>query len=183
MAINSRELIAIAPVIPVVVLSDAGAAVPLADALQRGGIGVVEVTLRTSAGLEAIRRIASEVPGIVVGAGTVTTPRAAEDAAGAGAQFLVTPGARRHCSTAALATGLPLLPGAATVSEVLALVERGHHCPEVLSRRGQWGLGYPGLGGFGATGCCLLSDGRHCGRERERITWPCPMSRVSAGRG
>ena len=142
MAITSRELIAIAPVIPVVVLSDAGAAVPLADALQRGGIGVVEVTLRTSAGLEAIRRIASEVPGIVVGAGTVTTPRAAEDASGAGAQFLVTPGATPALLDAALATELPLLPGAATVSEVLALVERGLTVLKFFPAEASGGVGF-----------------------------------------
>ena len=67
MALNSTELLAIAPVIPVVVVSDAAVAVPLAQALQRGGIGVIEVTLRTPAGLEAIRRVATEVSGIVVG--------------------------------------------------------------------------------------------------------------------
>jgi 2-dehydro-3-deoxyphosphogluconate aldolase/(4S)-4-hydroxy-2-oxoglutarate aldolase len=125
MALTSSQLLAVAPVIPVVVLPDAAAAIPLAESLRRGGIGVVEVTLRTSAGLEAIRRIASEVPGIVVGAGTVTTPSAAEDARAAGAQFLVTPGATPALVDAAQATGLPILPGAATVSEVLALVERG----------------------------------------------------------
>lgn len=125
MAVTSSQLLAVAPVIPVVVLPDAAAAIPLAESLRRGGIGVIEVTLRTSAGLEAIRRIASEVPGIVVGAGTVTTPSAAEDARAAGAQFLVTPGATPALVDAAQATGLPILPGAATVSEVLALVERG----------------------------------------------------------
>jgi 2-dehydro-3-deoxyphosphogluconate aldolase/(4S)-4-hydroxy-2-oxoglutarate aldolase len=125
MALTSSQLLAVAPVIPVVVLPDAAAAIPLAESLRRGGIGVIEVTLRTSAGLEAIRRIASEVPGIVVGAGTVTTPSAAEDARAAGAQFLVTPGATPALVDAAQATGLPILPGAATVSEVLALVERG----------------------------------------------------------
>jgi len=125
MALTSSQLLAVAPVIPVVVLPDAAAAIPLAESLRRGGIGVVEVTLRTAAGLEALRRIASEVPGMIVGAGTVTTPSAAEDARAAGAQFLVTPGATPALVDAAQATGLPILPGAATVSEVLALVERG----------------------------------------------------------
>lgn len=125
MAMTPRELLAIAPVIPVVVLYDALDAVPLADALERGGVGVIEVTLRTPAGLEAIRRIAADIPSVVVGAGTVTTRSAAEEACAAGAQFLVTPGATPGLLDAALATGLPVLPGSATVSEVLAMVERG----------------------------------------------------------
>jgi 2-dehydro-3-deoxyphosphogluconate aldolase / (4S)-4-hydroxy-2-oxoglutarate aldolase len=142
MAMTPGELLAIAPVIPVVVLPDAGAAIPLADALQRGGIRIVEVTLRTSAGLEAIRRIAAEVPDIVVGAGTVTTPSAAEDAHAAGAQFLVTPGATPALLDAAQATGLPLLPGAATVSEVLALVERDVTALKFFPAEASGGLGY-----------------------------------------
>lgn len=125
MTSTSTELLAIAPVIPVVVLADADAAVPLARALQAGGIPIVEVTLRTPAALAAIRRIAAEVPDVVVGAGTVTGPAAAEDARAAGARFLVTPGTTPAVLDAAQATGLPLLPGAATVSEVLALRERG----------------------------------------------------------
>lgn len=142
MARTSSQLLAVAPVIPVVVLPDVGAAIPLADSLRRGGIGVVEVTLRTSAGLEAIRRIASEVPGIVVGAGTVTTPSAAEDARAAGAQFLVTPGATPTLLDAAQATELPILPGAATVSEMLALVERGLTSLKFFPAEASGGLDY-----------------------------------------
>lgn len=142
MAMTSSQLLAVAPVIPVVVLPDVGAAIPLADSLRRGGIGVVEVTLRTSAGLEAIRRIASEVPGIVVGAGTVTTPSAAEDARAAGAQFLVTPGATPTLLDAAQATELPILPGAATVSEMLALVERGLTSLKFFPAEASGGLDY-----------------------------------------
>ena len=142
MAMTPRELLAIAPVIPVVVLPDAEAAVPLAGALQRGGIGVIEVTLRTAAGLEAIRRIASEVRGVVVGAGTVTTPSAAEDARAAGARFLVMPGATPSLLDAGQATGLPLLPGASTVSEVLALRERGLTALKFFPAQAAGGLGY-----------------------------------------
>ncbi|GLZ34235.1 2-dehydro-3-deoxy-phosphogluconate aldolase [Lentzea sp. NBRC 105346] len=121
----SAHLLELSPVIPVVVVDDAAHAVPLAQALLRGGIGVIELTLRTPAALEAIERVAAEVPDIVIGAGTVTAPEHAEQAAKAGAKFLVTPGTTDRVLDAAEATGLPFLPGAATVSEVMRLAERG----------------------------------------------------------
>lgn len=120
------SLLTISPVVPVVVIGDAADAVPTAEALLRGGVGIIEVTLRTPAALAAIERIAAEAPGIVVGAGTVTTPESADAAARAGAKFLVTPGSTDRVLDAAAATGLPVLPGAATVSEAMRLAERGH---------------------------------------------------------
>jgi 2-dehydro-3-deoxyphosphogluconate aldolase/(4S)-4-hydroxy-2-oxoglutarate aldolase len=108
-----------------VVVDDADHAVPLAEALLRGGVGVIELTLRTPAALAAIERIAAEVPQIVIGAGTITAPEHAEQAAKAGAAFLVTPGSTDRVLNAAEDTGLPLLPGAATVSEAMRLAERG----------------------------------------------------------
>ena len=120
------SLLDISPVVPVVVIDDAATAVPTAEALLRGGIGIIEVTLRTQAALSAIERIAVEVPGIVVGAGTVTTPELAAASARAGARFLVTPGSTDRVLDAAQATGLPTLPGAATVSEAMRLAERGY---------------------------------------------------------
>ncbi|MGW5053371.1 bifunctional 4-hydroxy-2-oxoglutarate aldolase/2-dehydro-3-deoxy-phosphogluconate aldolase [Actinokineospora sp. NPDC004072] len=120
------SLLDVSPVVPVVVIADAADAVPLAQALLRGGIGIIEVTLRTPAALDAIERIAAEAPQIEVGAGTVTTPELAERAAKAGARFLVTPGSTDRVLDAAAATGLPTLPGAATVSEAMRLAERGH---------------------------------------------------------
>ncbi|TWP49141.1 bifunctional 4-hydroxy-2-oxoglutarate aldolase/2-dehydro-3-deoxy-phosphogluconate aldolase [Lentzea tibetensis] len=122
---TGADLLGLSPVIPVVVVDDASHAVPLARALLRGGIGVIELTLRTPAALEAIERVAAEVPDIVIGAGTVTAPEHAEQAAKAGARFLVTPGTTDRVLDAAEATGLPFLPGAATVSEVMRLAERG----------------------------------------------------------
>jgi 2-dehydro-3-deoxyphosphogluconate aldolase/(4S)-4-hydroxy-2-oxoglutarate aldolase len=83
------------------------------------------LTLRTPAALAAIERIAAEVPQIVIGAGTITAPEHAEQAAKAGAAFLVTPGSTDRVLNAAEDTGLPLLPGAATVSEAMRLAERG----------------------------------------------------------
>lgn len=115
----------LAPVVPVVVLTDVDAAVPLARALVAGGLPAIEVTLRTPQGLEAVRRIAEEVPDAVVGAGTVLTPRDVEAAVSAGARFLVSPGAPARLLDALAAAGVPYLPGAATATEVMALLDRG----------------------------------------------------------
>ncbi|GAA3851270.1 bifunctional 4-hydroxy-2-oxoglutarate aldolase/2-dehydro-3-deoxy-phosphogluconate aldolase [Saccharothrix violaceirubra] len=122
---TGAELLDLSPVVPVVVLDDADLAVPLARALLRGGIKVIELTLRTAAAPAAVERIAAEVPEIVLGVGTVTTPEQAELARKAGASFLVTPGSTDRLIDAVLDTGLPFLPGAATVSEALRLAERG----------------------------------------------------------
>ncbi len=120
------EVLQISPVIPVVVLHDADQAVPLAEALLSGGIAVIEVTLRTKAGLEAIERIARSLPQMRVGAGTVLTADQALAAQQAGAQFVVTPGSPPGLVEAVLRTGLPLLAGASTLTEIMTLMERGH---------------------------------------------------------
>ena len=85
---SSADILRISPVIPVVVIHDVDAAVPLAQALARGGVGVIEITLRTPAGLAAVERVAAEVPEIAVGAGTVTTPEQVEAVTRAGASFI-----------------------------------------------------------------------------------------------
>ncbi|QXV58610.1 bifunctional 4-hydroxy-2-oxoglutarate aldolase/2-dehydro-3-deoxy-phosphogluconate aldolase [Amycolatopsis sp. TNS106] len=122
---TGADLLGLSPVMPVVVLDDADDAVPTARALLAGGIGVIELTLRTPAALASIERIAAEVPEIVIGAGTVTAPEHAKQAADAGAKFLVTPGCTDAVLDAAFETGLPFLPGASTVSEAMRLAERG----------------------------------------------------------
>lgn len=122
----NKSLLDLVPVIPVVVVEDLDHAVPVARALVAGGVPVIELTLRTPAALDAIRRIADEVPEIFVGAGTVVEPDQAKQAAAAGARFLVSPGSTPRLLDAMDETGLPHLPGAATVSEVLALLERGY---------------------------------------------------------
>ncbi|MGA4861501.1 bifunctional 4-hydroxy-2-oxoglutarate aldolase/2-dehydro-3-deoxy-phosphogluconate aldolase [Streptomyces lavendulocolor] len=114
-----------APVLPVVVVEDAADAVPLARALVAGGLPAIEVTLRTPAALDAIGAIAAEVPGAVVGAGTVVSGRGVSDAVGAGARFLVSPGWTGGLLDAMEASGVPFLPGVSTASEVVALLERG----------------------------------------------------------
>ena len=113
------------PVIPVVVLDDVAHALPVARALVEGGLPVLELTLRTPVALEALRRIAAEVPEILVGAGTITTPGQAKEAAEAGARFLVSPGSTPALIDGMAGTGLPFLAGTATVSEVMRLLELG----------------------------------------------------------
>lgn len=115
----------LAPVIPVIVVDDVDHAVPLAEALVEGGLPVLEVTLRTPCALDAIRAMAA-VPGARVGAGTVLSAHDAANAKAAGATFAVSPGATPALIAACTAQGLPLLPGAASASEVMTLLERGY---------------------------------------------------------
>ncbi|MGW1183362.1 bifunctional 4-hydroxy-2-oxoglutarate aldolase/2-dehydro-3-deoxy-phosphogluconate aldolase [Streptomyces drozdowiczii] len=121
----TSSVLDLAPVVPVVVLEDSADAVPLARALVAGGLPAIEVTLRTDAALDAIRAIAAEVPGAVVGAGTVISARNVEDTVAAGARFLVSPGWTDALLGAMKGSGLPFLPGVSTTSEVVALLERG----------------------------------------------------------
>ncbi|CAL9601614.1 bifunctional 4-hydroxy-2-oxoglutarate aldolase/2-dehydro-3-deoxy-phosphogluconate aldolase [Streptomyces sp. enrichment culture] len=115
----------LAPVVPVVVVDDLADAVPLARALVAGGLPAIEVTLRTPVALDAIRAIAGEVPGAVVGAGTVVTAEQVAEVVAAGARFLVSPGWTEALLEAMRASGVPFLPGVSTTSEVVALLERG----------------------------------------------------------
>ncbi|MEV4089627.1 bifunctional 4-hydroxy-2-oxoglutarate aldolase/2-dehydro-3-deoxy-phosphogluconate aldolase [Nonomuraea fuscirosea] len=119
------SLLDLAPVIPVVVIDDVETAVPLARALVAGGLPAIEVTLRTPAAREAIARIAAEVPEATVGAGTVRTADDISASVAAGARFLVSPGTTPSLVEALEASGVPFLPGAVTVSEAMALAERG----------------------------------------------------------
>lgn len=124
-ASSAASVLDLAPVVPVVVLSDATDAVPLARALVAGGLPAIEVTLRTPAALEAIRAIAGAVPEAVVGAGTVITPAQVGACVAAGARFLVSPGWTEVLLEALRGSGVPFLPGVSTTSEVVALLERG----------------------------------------------------------
>ena len=116
----------LAPVIPVVVIHDAKLAVPMARALVTGGTPAIEVTLRTPAALDAIRAIAAEVEGAMIGVGTVLNARDLDAAYKAGARFAVSPGSSPRLLDAADDSELPLLPGVATASEAMALLERGY---------------------------------------------------------
>ncbi|MES1952013.1 2-dehydro-3-deoxy-phosphogluconate aldolase Eda [Salinisphaera sp. S4-8] len=122
---QTRQVMAIAPVIPVVVVPDAQSGVEIARALVAGGIGVIEVTLRTEAGLAAIDAIANEVDDIYVGAGTVWTAEQAERAIDAGAEFMVSPGIADEVNAVAQTRDIAYLPGAQTVSEIAHLKRQG----------------------------------------------------------
>lgn len=122
---EARRICALAPVIPVLVIEDAGHAAALARALVAGGLPALEVTLRTDGALEAIRRMA-DVEGGIVGAGTLLTPADVKAAKAAGARFGVSPGATDRILAACQDEGLPLLPGAATATEVMVLLEKGY---------------------------------------------------------
>ena len=115
-----------APVIPVIVLTDVAHAVPMARALVAGGIRMLEVTLRTPQALACMEAIAKEVPGAVVGAGTVRSAADAAAAAKAGARFAVSPGYTKTVGQACRDNGLSLLPGVATGSEIMMAQEDGY---------------------------------------------------------
>ncbi|MEM6276613.1 MAG: bifunctional 4-hydroxy-2-oxoglutarate aldolase/2-dehydro-3-deoxy-phosphogluconate aldolase [Pseudomonadota bacterium] len=114
-----------APVVPVLVVEDAGSAADLAAALVAGGLPALEVTLRTAAALDAIREM-SGITGGIVGAGTLLTGRDVERAKEAGATFGVSPGSSQDIIDACRLNELPLLPGAATATEVMALLDHGY---------------------------------------------------------
>jgi 2-dehydro-3-deoxyphosphogluconate aldolase/(4S)-4-hydroxy-2-oxoglutarate aldolase len=113
------------PVIPVVVIDSATDAVPLARALLAGGVDTMEITLRTPDAVAAIRSVAEQVPAMAVGAGTIVRPEQAREAVSAGAAFLVSPGCAPRLLEALLDQAFPILPGAATASDVIALLEHG----------------------------------------------------------
>jgi 2-dehydro-3-deoxyphosphogluconate aldolase/(4S)-4-hydroxy-2-oxoglutarate aldolase len=119
-------LLARGPVVPVIVIDDLADAVPLARALVAGGLDVLEVTLRTPAALDAVRAIRDAVPEAVVGVGTVLAREQLDAAHAAGARFAVSPGVTDRLLDALADHPVPLLPGAATVSEVMRLRERGY---------------------------------------------------------
>ena len=111
--------------IPVLVVDDAGLAVALAEALVAGGLPVLEFTLRTPAALRAVQRVAVNVPGAIVGTGTVRSPEDLDRSADAGAVFAVSPGLSPRLAGAAEHARVPLLPGVATASEAMSAAERG----------------------------------------------------------
>ncbi|ODT90596.1 MAG: 2-dehydro-3-deoxyphosphogluconate aldolase [Sphingobium sp. SCN 64-10] len=124
MTITVDEVMALAPVIPVLIVEDVADAVPLAQALVAGGLPALEVTMRTPAALEVMRAMAS-VPGAVVGAGTVLNPRMLDQALEAGAQFIVSPGLTEPLGKAVIASGTAFLPGVATAGDIMRGLDLG----------------------------------------------------------
>ena len=162
-SVENEKLCRLAPIIPVLVVDDASIARPLAEALVAGGLPVLEVTLRTAAALDVIREMA-KVEGGVVGAGTLLPPEDVQNAVAAGARFGVSPGATDRLLDACEAADLPLLPGAATASEAMALLERGYTVQKFFPAEANGGA--PALKAIGAP------------IPQERI---CPTGGVSLG--
>ena len=128
MSAKTEKLLALLggqPVIPVLKIERAVDAVPLAGALARGGLRVIEITLRTAGALEAIRRVSGEVEEAIVGAGTILTAAQFDEAAKAGSRFIVSPGITREVLSAGQNSEVPLLPGAITPSEIMTAAEAG----------------------------------------------------------
>jgi 2-dehydro-3-deoxyphosphogluconate aldolase/(4S)-4-hydroxy-2-oxoglutarate aldolase len=130
------------PVIPVVLADATEPSVTLARTLVESGLPVVEVTLRTPAALDAVKAIRAEVPGALVGTGTVLTPRHVEQSVAAGAMFMVSPGTTAALLGAAVVAPVPLLPGASTVSEMMVLAERGYSLLKFFPAEAAGGAAY-----------------------------------------
>jgi len=121
---NIDAIMRTAPVIPVIVIEDVAHAVPLAEALVAGGLRVLEVTLRTPAAVDAIRAM-KQVEGAIVGAGTVLNPRDLDAALEAGSEFIVSPGLTEPLGKAAVAAGVPFLPGIANSGDIMRGLDLG----------------------------------------------------------
>lgn len=139
----SQQILSImkrSPVIPVIVINKPEEAVPLAEALYRGGLAVLEVTLRTKHGLGAISAMRAAIPDAYVGAGTVVTVEDVKAVADVGGKFMVSPGATDNLIEAALQQNIPLLPGIATPSEAMRLLEQGINCMKFFPAEAAGGI-------------------------------------------
>lgn len=125
MTVAIKDIMYTSPVIPVMVINKLEHAVPLAQALVEGGLKVLEITMRTPIALEAIKAIKANVPGAIVGAGTVINLETLQQALDVGSEFLVSPGVTETLIDAVLKSGVPILPGVITPSEAMRLMEKG----------------------------------------------------------
>lgn len=192
MTLSTLELCQSAPMIPVIVIDDVAQAVPLAEALVAGGIKVLEVTLRTPVALEAIREIIANVPGAVVGAGTLKSPQDVADCVGAGCAFGVSPGAPTSLMEAVAAHDFPFLPGCNTPTEAMELAEAGHEVLKFFPASAAGGV--PMLKAMGAplpgikfcpTGGVSLDNAKDYLALSNVVTvggsWVVPADKVAAG--
>jgi 2-dehydro-3-deoxyphosphogluconate aldolase/(4S)-4-hydroxy-2-oxoglutarate aldolase len=156
--LNIREIVGLAPVIPVLTINDIAHAVPLARALAAGGLKVLEITLRTPVALAAIEAMRKAVPDAVIGVGTLT--RAVDFAAAdrAGAQFGVTPGLTPELASAARGARFPLLPGVMTPTELIAARNAGFSVLKLFPAEQAGGIG---MLRRTVSGCAVLPHGRH----------------------
>ncbi|HWT30195.1 MAG TPA: bifunctional 4-hydroxy-2-oxoglutarate aldolase/2-dehydro-3-deoxy-phosphogluconate aldolase [Propylenella sp.] len=137
-----KAILTAAPVVPVLIVDDWRSAVPLARALVAGGLPAIEITLRTPVALEAIRAVAAEVEGAYAGAGTVLNSKQLDDARRAQARFAVSPGSTPGLLDAAGDTAIPLLPGAASATEAMTLLERGYAIQKFFPAEPAGGVAY-----------------------------------------
>ena len=119
MKLNATEVLSISPIVPVIALDNIEDALPLAKALQDGGINIMEITLRTPTGLKAIELISKEMPSMNVGAGTVCNKKDLEDSIAHGAAFIFSPGISEELIQSAKQNDIALIPGVSTASEVM----------------------------------------------------------------
>lgn len=190
-SLKAAAICRLAPVVPVIVVEDLAHAAPLARALVAGCLPALEVTLRTPCALEAIRAMA-QVAGGVVGAGTLLTPADVKVAKAAGAAFGVSPGATDRLLDACAEYDLPLLPGAATASEIMALLERGYTVQKFFPAEQAGGAAYlKSIGSpipqvsFCPTGGISLRNARdYLGLSNILCvggSWVCPKDKMAAG--
>lgn len=142
LTVEIAAIAALAPVIPVLTIERIADAVPLARALLRGGLPVLEITLRTAVAVDALKAIVDEVPDALVGAGTVLDAAQVEQVRKAGARFAVSPGSTPGLVAATSAAGLPFLPGAQTVAEAMALAEQGFQVLKFFPAEPAGGVGW-----------------------------------------
>ncbi|MEP7313700.1 MAG: bifunctional 4-hydroxy-2-oxoglutarate aldolase/2-dehydro-3-deoxy-phosphogluconate aldolase [Pseudomonadota bacterium] len=138
---NIRDLMRVAPVIPVITVKEIAHAVPLAQALARGGLRVLEVTLRSGVALEAISAMRGAVPDAIVGVGTLTRAEQFRASEQAGAQFGVSPGLTDTLIEAAGTVAFPLLPGVMTPSELIAARDAGFSACKLFPAQQAGGIG------------------------------------------
>jgi 2-dehydro-3-deoxyphosphogluconate aldolase/(4S)-4-hydroxy-2-oxoglutarate aldolase len=185
-------LLAKFPVVPVLTIDDAKKAVPLAQALLAGGLAAIEVTLRTNAAIEAIRLIAQNVPGAIVGVGTVTKPADIDAAVKAGAKYLVSPGTPAELGRALAQASVPSIPGCATASEAMALADLGFKTLKFFPAESSGGISWlksiagplpdlrfcptGGIDGKNAAAYLALGNVVAVGGS-----WPAPAAAVAAG--
>ena len=137
-----QSIMAVGPVIPVVIIENIDDAIPLADALIEGGIGTIEITLRSTVALDAIKLISNERPGLTIGAGTVLNPLQLRKVQDTGADFFVSPGVYPELLKSARDSGVVFLPGAATASEMMFLLANGITAMKFFPATSAGGPGY-----------------------------------------
>lgn len=137
----AEDVLGLSPVIPVVVIDDASLAAPLARALSAGGLRTIEITLRTNAALDAIREAKAAAPELVIGAGTVLTPKDLDAAIDAGAAYALSPGGTPKLMKAARKAAIPFIPGVATSSEIMRGLDLGYTCFKFFPAEQMGGVG------------------------------------------